>query len=171
MFAHLKGAVPRTRMLLASAVVTGILLIPLTISATPSGASGSSSFCTQYRAWLGGKLHAPISATGAPTTKTAAAWHTFGKKAEPIFARMAADAPNSKIKTNLGGFITILKYYAKTTNAAGPSLDAPEGFGGSTSGRDAFTREYWKRYLGYPPPAFRGFGSKCRLQSRPCPLG
>jgi len=122
MFAHLKGAVPRTRMLLASAVVTGILLIPLTISATPSGASGSSSFCTQYRAWLGGKLHAPISATGAPTTKTAAAWHTFGKKAEPIFARMAADAPNSKIKTNLGGFITILKYYAKTTSA--PKLEA-----------------------------------------------
>jgi hypothetical protein len=122
MFAHLKGAVPRTRMLLASTVATGILLVPLAISASPSGASGSSAFCTQYRAWLEGKLHAPISANGAPTSKTAAGWHTFGKKAEPIFARMAADAPNAKIKTNLEGFITMLKYYAKTTSA--PKLEA-----------------------------------------------
>jgi|GEM_PF-5452575 len=118
MFAHLKGAVPRTRMLLAGTVAAGALLVPLVISASPSGASGSSAFCTQYRAWLEGKLHAPISATGAPTSKTAAAWHTFGKNAEPIFARMAADAPNAKIKTSLDGFITILKYYAKTTNAS-----------------------------------------------------
>jgi hypothetical protein len=118
MFAHLKGAVPRTRVLLAGTLVFGTLLIPLAISVPPSGASGSSSFCTQYRAWLEGKLHAPVSATGAPTGKTAAAWHTFGKKAEPVFARMAADAPNAKIKTSLDGFITILKYYAKTTSAA-----------------------------------------------------
>jgi hypothetical protein len=118
MFAHLKGAMPRSRMLLASTVAIGILLVPLTVSAPPSGASGSSSFCTQYRGWLEGKLHAPVSATGVPTSKTAAAWHTFGEKAEPIFARLAADAPNAKIKTSLDGFITILKYYAKTTNAA-----------------------------------------------------
>jgi len=117
MFANLKGTVPRTRTLLASAVAVGILLVPLTISAPPSGASGSSSFCTQYRAWLEGKVHAPISQTGLPTSKTAAAWHTFGKKAEPIFARMAADAPNAKVKTSLDGFIMILKYYAKTTSA------------------------------------------------------
>jgi hypothetical protein len=118
MFAHLEGAVTRTRMLLASTVAIGIFLVPLAISAPPSAASGSSSFCTQYRAWLEGKLHAPVSATGEPTSKTAAAWHTFGKNAEPIFARMAVDAPNAKIKTSLDGFITILKYYAKTTNAA-----------------------------------------------------
>jgi hypothetical protein len=122
LFAHLKGAVPRTRMLLASTVAAGVLLVPLAISASPSGASGSSAFCTQYRAWLGGKLHAPISVNGAPTSKTAAGWHTFGKKAEPIFARMATDAPNAKIKTNLEGFITMLKYYAKTTSA--PKLEA-----------------------------------------------
>jgi hypothetical protein len=122
MFAHVKGAMPRARMLLASIVATGILLVPLAISASPSGASGSSAFCTQYRAWLAGGLHAPISATGAPTSKTAAGWHTFAKKAEPIFARMAADAPNAKIKTNLDGFITMLKYYAKTTSA--PKLEA-----------------------------------------------
>jgi hypothetical protein len=122
MFAHLKGVMPRSRMLLTSIVATGILLVPLATSASPSGASGSSPFCTQYRAWLESKLHAPISATGAPTSKTAAGWHTFGKKAEPIFARMAADAPNAKIKTNLDGFITMLKYYAKTTSA--PKLEA-----------------------------------------------
>jgi hypothetical protein len=122
MFDHLKGAMPRARMLLAGAAVAGFLLVPLAMSASPSGASGSSTFCTQYRSWLGGKLHAPISATGAPTSKTAAAWHAFGKKAEPIFAKMAVDAPNAKIKTNLEGFITILKYYAKTTSA--PKLEA-----------------------------------------------
>jgi hypothetical protein len=118
MFAHIKGATPRSRVLLASIVATGVLLVPLGTTASPSGASSSSSFCTQYRAWLEGKLHAPISATGVPTTKTAAAWHTFGKKAEPIFAQMAADAPNTKIKTRLDGIITIWKYYAKTTSAA-----------------------------------------------------
>ncbi len=84
----------------------------------PSGASSSSSFCTQYRAWLEGKLQAPISATGLPTTKTAAAWHSFAMKAEPIFEKMAANAPNAKIKTHLDGIITIWKYYAKTTSAA-----------------------------------------------------
>jgi hypothetical protein len=118
MFVNFRRTMPRSRILLASGVATGILLVPLAVSASPSGASGSSSFCTQYRAWLEGKLHAPISATGAPTIKTAAAWHTFGKKAEPIFAQMAADAPNAKIKTSLDGFITILKYYSKTTSAA-----------------------------------------------------
>jgi hypothetical protein len=116
MFAHIKGAMPRSRVLMASIVATGVLLVPLGITASPSGASGS--FCTQYRAWLEGKLQAPVSATGVPTAKTAAAWHTFGKKAEPIFAQMAADAPNTKIKTRLDGIITIWKYYAKTTSAA-----------------------------------------------------
>jgi hypothetical protein len=116
MFAHFKGAMPRPRVLLASIIATGVLLVPLGITASPSGAS--SSFCTQYRAWLEGKLHAPISATGVPTAKTAAAWHTFGEKAEPVFAQMAADAPNTKIKTRLDGIITIWKYYAKTTSAA-----------------------------------------------------
>jgi hypothetical protein len=116
-FAHIKGSIPRSRVLLASIAATAVLLVPLGTTASPSGASSSSSFCTQYRAWLEGKLHAPISATGAPTTKTAAAWHTFGKKAEPIFAQMAADAPNTKIKTRLDGIITIWNYYAKTTSA------------------------------------------------------
>jgi hypothetical protein len=116
MFARIKGAMPRSRVLVASLVATGVLLVPLGITASPSGAS--SSFCTQYRGWLEGKLHAPISATGVPTAKTAAAWHTFGEKAEPIFAKMAADAPNAKIKTRLDGIITIWKYYAKNTSAA-----------------------------------------------------
>jgi hypothetical protein len=115
MFAHIKDAVPRSRVLLASVVATAVLVVPLGITATPSGASGS--FCTQYRAWLEGTLHAPISATGVPTAKTAAAWHTFAEKAEPIFAKMAADAPNAKIKTRLDGIVTIWKYYAKTTSA------------------------------------------------------
>jgi hypothetical protein len=117
MFAHIKGAMRRSRVLLATIVATGVLFVPLGITASSSGASSSSSFCTQYRAWLQGKLHAPISATGMPTTKTAAAWHTFGKKAEPIFAQMAADAPNIKIRTRLDGIIMIWKYYAKTTSA------------------------------------------------------
>ncbi|MGC2485249.1 MAG: hypothetical protein WA359_03280 [Acidimicrobiales bacterium] len=116
MFAHIRGAMPRPRVLLASIVATGVLLVPLGITAPPSGAS--SSFCTQYRAWLEGKLHSPISATGVPTAKTAAAWHTFAIKAEPIFAQMAEDAPNTKIKTRLDGIITIWKYYAKTTSTA-----------------------------------------------------
>jgi hypothetical protein len=93
------------------------LLVPLGISAPQSGASSSGAFCTQYRAWLEGKLHTPVSATGLPTTKTAAAWHTFGGKAVPIFTKMAADAPNTKIKTRLDGIITIWKYYAKNTSA------------------------------------------------------
>jgi hypothetical protein len=118
MFAHLKGVMPRSRMLLTSIVATGILLVPLATSASPSGASGSSPFCTQYRAWIQSKLHGPVSANGTPTSKTAAAWHAFGKSAEPIFARMAADAPNAKIKTSLNGIITVLKYYAKTTSGA-----------------------------------------------------
>lgn len=118
MFAHIKVAMPRSRVPLASIVAAAVLLVPLGITASPSGASSSGSFCTQYRAWLEGKLHAPISATGVPTTKTAAAWHTFAIKAEPIFAKMAADAPNAKIKTRLEGIITIWKYYAKTTSAA-----------------------------------------------------
>jgi hypothetical protein len=117
-FARNKGAMPRPRVVLASIVATGVLLVPLSSMASPSGASSSSSFCTQYRAWLEGKLHAPVSATGVPTTKTAAAWHTFAEKAEPIFAQMAADAPSTKIKTRLDGIITIWKYYAKTTSAA-----------------------------------------------------
>ena len=116
MFARIKGAMPRSRVLVASIVAAGVLLVPLGITASPSGAS--SSFCTQYRAWLEGNLHSPISATGVPTAKTAAAWHTFGKKAEPIFAKMAADAPNAKIKTRLDGIITIWKYYAQNTSAA-----------------------------------------------------
>lgn len=118
MLAHINGAMRRSRVLVASIVATGVLLAPLAIAASPSGASSSSSFCTQYRAWLEGKLHAPVSATGVPTAKTAAAWHTFAIKAEPIFAKLAADAPNAKIKTRLDGIITIWKYYAKTTSAA-----------------------------------------------------
>jgi hypothetical protein len=122
MFAHLNGVMPRSRMLLASTVATGILLVPLAVSVPPSGASGSSSFCTQYRTWAQTKTQAklaePVSVAGAPTSKTAAGWHTFGKRAEPYIARMAADAPNAKIKKSINGLLTILKYYSKTTSAA-----------------------------------------------------
>lgn len=118
MFARLKGLMPRSRIFLTSIVAIVVLFVPLAIAVPPTGAASSGPFCTQYRAWLQNKLHAPISTNGEPTSKTAAAWHTFGKTAEPIFAQMAADAPSAKIRSSLNGIITILKYYAMTTNAA-----------------------------------------------------
>jgi len=70
---------------------------PLGITASPSGASSFEFLLLAVPRLAPGQSCTRRSArTGLPTSKTAAAWHTFGKKAEPIFAQMAADAPNTQ---------------------------------------------------------------------------
>jgi hypothetical protein len=87
---------------LAAAVVTAGLALPLALDATPAAAS-QSAFCTtvfSYRSYA-----------QAPKAYTIAGYHAWAKALVPFYEKLQSEAPTPASKKVLGEIVTILKYY------------------------------------------------------------
>ena len=101
----------RVRMLVASSLVAGALLVPMSVATPPAGAISNTPFCKAVFAWA----YHPIA---GPSKLTITSYHAWAKAALPYYEKMEATAPNAKTKQILGFVVTVLKAYSKSSSLA-----------------------------------------------------
>ncbi len=105
--------VRRARTLIAAAVACTALIVPLSVVATPAGAT--SAYCTALFSWEKHQVDPPAKLT-------ITSYRTWSKTLLPYYEKLAATAPNAATKTVLNDLVSVLKAYANNTSLKALSL-------------------------------------------------
>ncbi len=104
-----KGVAWRARTLIAGAVLSTGLAVPMVSAVTPAAAAGSSGFCKAIFAWA---YHPAIP----PTRITLTSYRAWAKIEVPYWKAIAAAAPNGNDRKVAGFVATVFKEYASLTS-------------------------------------------------------